>query len=55
MGRNKKGEEMKTYIIKYSMEDEIEANNELDALIYHQDNLSERLGSMIKEIVWEKK
>ena len=46
---------MPKYIIKYTMEDEIEAEDELDALILHQDNLSERLGSMIKEIVWEKK
>ena len=46
---------MKTYIIKYSIEDEIEAEDETDALIKHQDNLSERLGSMIKEIVWERR
>ena len=45
---------MKTYIIKYTMEDEIIAEDEMDALIKHQDNLSERLGSMIKEIVTEK-
>ena len=45
---------MKTYIIKYEIHEEIEADNELDALIQHQDGLSEKLGSMIKEIVWEK-
>ena len=45
---------MKTYIIKYEIHEEIEADNELDALIYHQEYLAEKLGSMIKEIVWEK-
>ena len=45
---------MKTYVIKYNMEDEIEATSEEDALILHLDNLTERLASMIKEIVEEK-
>ena len=45
---------MKTYIIKYETEDEIEAENKLEALIIHQDALSYRLGDMLKQIVWEK-
>ena len=45
---------MKTYIIKYNIEDEIEATSEEDALIFHLDNITERLSSMIKEIVEEK-
>ena len=45
---------MKTYIIKYEIHEEIEADSEFDALLTHQDYLAEKLGSMIKEIVWEK-
>ena len=45
---------MKTYIIKYKIEEEIEALSEIDALIQHQDYLAEKLGSMLEEIVTEK-
>ena len=44
---------LKKYRIHYSMDDEIYAKDELDAMIIHQDNLSERLGSMVKESVTE--
>ena len=42
------------YIIKYKIEEEVEADNEFDALIKHQDYLSKKLGSMINEIITEK-
>ena len=45
---------MKKYIVKYKIEEEIEASSEFDALIIHQDSLAEKLGSMVKEIVIEK-
>ena len=47
--------ELKTYVIKYEIHEEIKAKSGLDALIIHQDYLAEKLGSMFKEIVWEKK
>ena len=39
------------YIIKYKIEEEVEADNEFDALLKHQDYLAEKLGSMLNEIV----
>ena len=38
---------MKTYIIKYEIHEEIEADSEFDALLIHQDYLSEKLGSNV--------